>query len=200
MPKDLNYYLGLPYTVIVRKDAQGDFVAKVEELAGCSAHGKTQREALQAVEEAKMVWITDCVESADPVPEPSVEEGLPSGKWLQRVPRSLHRKLVQQARREGVSLNQLVTSSLAEAMGAKSGEGSQQAPGTRLEQSTKACFATFWVQERPSNNWAIHHDRATALSRASVLRKRLCGQGGRKRNFFRDEDLIHEKEIAHHGK
>jgi hypothetical protein len=42
-----------------------------------------------------------------------------SGKWVQRVPRSLHAKLAKQAKREHVSLNTLVVSILSEAMGLK---------------------------------------------------------------------------------
>jgi antitoxin HicB len=99
MVKSINYYLGLPYTVIMRADQEGDFVARVDELPGCSTHGKTHAEALEALEETKRLWITDCLENHDPVPEPAIEVGLPSGKWLQRVPRSLHRKLIQQAKR-----------------------------------------------------------------------------------------------------
>ncbi len=115
--KDLNYYLRLPYTVILRPDEQGDLVARIDELPGCSAHGKSPAEALEALEEAKGLWITDCIEAGDTVPEPAKEEALPSGKWVQRVPRSLHRKLAGLAKREGVSLNHLVTSILAEAVG-----------------------------------------------------------------------------------
>ncbi len=115
--KNLKEYLQLPYTVILRKDEDGDYVARVDELRGCSAHGKTPQEALASLEEAQELWITDCLESGQPVPEPAVEEPLPSGKWVQRVPRSLHRKLSTLAKREGVSLNQLVTSLLSEAVG-----------------------------------------------------------------------------------
>jgi len=50
---------------------------------------------------------------------PAISEELPSGKWLQRVPRTLHRDLIRLAEREGVSLNQLVTSLLSEAVGAR---------------------------------------------------------------------------------
>jgi hypothetical protein len=65
------------------------------------------------------VWIADCIESGDAIPEPAEEIELPSGKWLQRVPRSLHLKLIRLAKEEGVSLNQMVTSALAEAVGSK---------------------------------------------------------------------------------
>lgn len=112
-------YLNLPYTIILRRDADGDHVARIDELPGCSAHGKTAEEALQSLEEAKELWIADCLESGQEVPKPSAGDELPSGKWVQRVPRSLHKKLADLARRERVSLNQLVTSALAESVGHK---------------------------------------------------------------------------------
>jgi predicted RNase H-like HicB family nuclease len=121
LEKDVGYYTRLPYTIIMRRDDEGDLVAKIDELPGCSAHGATPAEALENLAEAQQLWIEDCIEAGQPVPEPEAEEEtLPSGKWLQRVPRSLHQKLVQLARRENVSLNQLVTSMLSEAIGTKS--------------------------------------------------------------------------------
>lgn len=117
--KNLQYYLELPYTMIMRRDEEGDFVVRIDELPGCAAHGNTPQEAFEVLEEAKQLWITDCLESGDPVPEPATEEALPSGKWVQRVSRTLHQKLVSLARREHVSLNQLVTSLLAEAVGTR---------------------------------------------------------------------------------
>ncbi len=50
---------------------------------------------------------------------PAISEELPSGKWLQRAPRTLHRDLIRLAQRERVSLNQLVTALLSEAVGAR---------------------------------------------------------------------------------
>jgi antitoxin HicB len=114
---DLTKFLELPYTVILRRDGEGDFVGRVEELPGCAAHGKTPQEALENLDEAKALWIQDCLENGDPVPLPEEEAALPSGKWLQRVPRKLHRKLQILSRKEGVSFNQYVTALLAEAVG-----------------------------------------------------------------------------------
>ncbi|HXZ39098.1 MAG TPA: type II toxin-antitoxin system HicB family antitoxin [Terriglobales bacterium] len=118
--KNVDHYLELPYTVVLRRDEQGDFVARVDELPGCSAHGRSRPEALENLDEAKRLWITDALESGDAVPEPSDTDSLPSGKWVQRVARTLHLKLVQMARREGTSLNQLVATLLAEAVGRRS--------------------------------------------------------------------------------
>src|SRR3990172_6216892 len=129
---DLEDYLNLPYTVVLRRDEEGDYVARIDELSGLSTHGRTPQEALGNLEEAKRAWIEDCLERGDPIPAPQApkvpqvpqvkdlsEEPLPSGKWVQRVPRTLHRDLIRLAKREKVSLNQLVTSILAEAVGAR---------------------------------------------------------------------------------
>ena len=97
MKRELEDYVALPYTVIIRKDEDGDFVARIEELPGCTAHGKSKTSALANLEAAQRLWITDCLETGDAVPEPETEE-LPSGKWVQRVPRSLHKKLSRLAK------------------------------------------------------------------------------------------------------
>lgn len=123
---DLAKYLELPYTLTLRRDSEGDFVGRVVELPGCSAHGKTPQEALENLDEAKALWIQDCVENGNPVPLPEEEAALPSGKWLQRVPRRLHRKLQTLSRKEGVSFNQYVTALLAEAVGERNAAGGEQ--------------------------------------------------------------------------
>ena len=115
--KNLDYYIGLPYGITLRKDEEGDWVARVLELSGCTAHGGTQAEALEKLEQVKTAWIEDAIDAGDAIPEPNVGDKLPSGKWLQRVPRSLHKGLVEMAGMEGVSLNQLVTTVLAGALG-----------------------------------------------------------------------------------
>ncbi|MGA3261173.1 MAG: type II toxin-antitoxin system HicB family antitoxin [Bryobacteraceae bacterium] len=111
---DLAYYMALPYTKLLRPDEDGDIVARIVELPGCSAHGENEAEALKNLQEAQRLWLEDSIEAGDPVPEPEKEAPLPSGKWVQRVPRSLHRHLAKTAKSEGVSLNQLVTSLLSE--------------------------------------------------------------------------------------
>ena len=129
---ELEDYLNLPYTVIFRRDGEGGYVARVDELSGLSAHGRTPQEALENLEEAKKVWIADCLQRGDPMPAPEVSQApevphvkelpegdLPSGKWVQRVPRTLHRDLIRLAQREKVSLNQLATSVLSDAVGAR---------------------------------------------------------------------------------
>jgi len=114
--KDVTYYEGLPYTIIVRKDDEGDFVARIPELPGCLAHGESESVAIENLRTAQRFWIEEALAAGSAIPEPEDDSCLPSGKWVQRVPRRLHRDLVNAARRDNVSLNQLVTSMLSEAL------------------------------------------------------------------------------------
>jgi antitoxin HicB len=114
-------YMNLPFTIVLKKDDEGDYVSRIEELPGCVAHGNSEVEAVQRLRRMQQLWIRDCIEAGDKVPEPKeLEPELPSGKWLQRVPRGVHKRLAEKAKIEGVSLNQLVTTILAEALGASS--------------------------------------------------------------------------------
>ena len=117
--KDLKYYLSLPYTTVLKEDEDGDIVARIEELAGCVSHGSDEAEAIKNLKSMQAAWIETCIKSGRGVPEPELEEELPSGKWLQRVPRSLHQRLGRLAKREGVSLNALVTTMLSDAAASK---------------------------------------------------------------------------------
>jgi antitoxin HicB len=129
--KNLDHYMGLPYTVVLRRDEEGDVVAKVQELTGCVAHGRDEREALDSLREIQRAWLEDCIESGQGVPEPEIDERLPSGKWVQRVPRTLHKRLAKLAERERVSLNQLVTAMLTEAVASRTwGKDATNAPAT----------------------------------------------------------------------
>jgi antitoxin HicB len=110
----------LNHTIMMRHDEGGDIVASIAELEGCVAHGQDAAEALSELASMKRLWIESCLADGKTVPLPAEEDdALPSGKWLQRVPRTLHRKLTELAQREGVSLNQYVVSVLAESVGAQ---------------------------------------------------------------------------------
>ena len=68
--KNLKYYLDLPYTEVLRRDDEGDFIARVDELQGCVAHGATRVEALEHLQIMQELWITDALENQDVIPEP----------------------------------------------------------------------------------------------------------------------------------
>lgn len=108
--------MDLPYTMIVRKvkDESGEYyVAQVLEFDGCHAHGDTAEEAIRELRIVMELWIEAKLKRGLEIPEPAIDDRF-SGRFLVRTPKSLHRKLVQQAKLEGVSLNQLVLYKLSQ--------------------------------------------------------------------------------------
>src|ERR1035438_10240793 len=87
--KDIAYYEALPYTIVVRKDEDGDFVARIQELPGCIAHGDMEGSAIEHLRSMQKLWLEDSLSAAEAIPEPEDDTILPSGKWVQRVPRKL---------------------------------------------------------------------------------------------------------------
>ncbi|OIN88237.1 MAG: hypothetical protein AUJ21_11230 [Anaerolineae bacterium CG1_02_58_13] len=67
------------------------------------------------IKDAMAGWLEISLEDGNPIPEPAPDEDY-SGKFVVRLPRSLHRQLVETAEREGVSLNQFVNVALARAV------------------------------------------------------------------------------------
>lgn len=115
---ELDDYLKLDYTITLRRDEDGDWVVRVQELKGCTAHGPTQGDALERLEEAKRDWIESALEHNLSIPTPTAEEPLPSGKWLQRAPRKLQKDLKTLADAEGVSFNHMIVMILSRYVGA----------------------------------------------------------------------------------
>jgi antitoxin HicB len=93
----------------------GTWFARIVEFPGCMTEGQTQEAALARLAEAMSDWVEVCLEDGDPIPEPFRNDF--SGKFVVRVPKSLHRDVVRQAEREGVSLNQFVAIQLARSVG-----------------------------------------------------------------------------------
>lgn len=101
-------YLDLPYSVIIKKitDESGTYYhAAVQELEGCQSTSESFEEAYANIYEAMEGWIETKLENGFEVPEP-LEENNYSGKFVLRIPKTLHKKLALAAEKEGVSLNQ----------------------------------------------------------------------------------------------
>ena len=107
----MNHY---PLNIFWSAEDDG-FIADVPDLPGCSAWGATQADAAREARDAIAAWMKAANAAGKPVPPP--HEVLPlqgySGKFLVRVPRSLHARLSRSASAEGVSLNQYVAGVLA---------------------------------------------------------------------------------------
>ena len=61
-------------------------------------------------------WISACEEAGRAIPQPGASS---SGKFITRIPKSLHARLISRAKQEGVSMNALVSSFIAEYLGRK---------------------------------------------------------------------------------
>ncbi|RKU12309.1 toxin-antitoxin system HicB family antitoxin [Candidatus Poribacteria bacterium] len=108
--------LEYPFITSVLPEAEGGgYLIEYPDLPGCMSDGETIQEAIENGRDAIRSWIETVRVHRDEIPAP----GSSSGRWVQRVPKSLHTRLAQRAEHEGVSLNALVISLLAEGLGRK---------------------------------------------------------------------------------
>ena len=98
--KELNQY---PFEIRpLSKEDGGGFLISFLDFSECISDGETPEEALQNGLDALQETISALESMNLPVPEPS-SGGSHSGKFVQRVPKSLHARLAARARQEGVS-------------------------------------------------------------------------------------------------
>lgn len=99
-------------------DEDEGFIATAPDLPGCSAFGDSQAEALAELDHAIAAWKQAAEVAGNAIPAPSKPAQVQySGKFVVRMPKSMHAQLAVKAHREGVSLNQLVVALLASANG-----------------------------------------------------------------------------------
>jgi antitoxin HicB len=94
----------------------GGYLISFPDFNTCMSDGETVQEAIANGREALAEAIEALQEWGQPVPAPG-SGGVASGKFVTRIPRSLHAALSVRARNEGVSLNTLVLTFIAEGMG-----------------------------------------------------------------------------------
>jgi len=100
----------------------GGFLITFPDLPGCMADGESMEETIANGREAFVAWISAVADMGRPVPKPTakpVELIEASGKFVARLPKSLHARLAARAKKEGVSLNTLVLALIAEGLGHK---------------------------------------------------------------------------------
>lgn len=96
------------------KDEGGGYSISFPDLPGCWSDGATPEEAVENGRDALASWLAVAQEFRDELPKPF---SAVSGRFVQRVPRSLHAQLISRAKAEGVSLNTLVVSLVSEGIG-----------------------------------------------------------------------------------
>jgi len=109
------------YPFIVRplsKEEGGGYLVEYPDFPGVISDGESPEEAIRNGQDALAAALKALEEFGDAIPKPGQNTSA-SGQWRQRVPRSLHARLVARAQQEGVSLNTLVTTLIAEGLGRK---------------------------------------------------------------------------------
>lgn len=105
MKKNIDYYLSLKYPYTITEDDDGTFLIEYTDLKGCFTCGDSLEDALKMGLDAKKAWFTTALEEGIHIPEPKEVEEF-SGSFRLRIPKSLHREIALDAKREGVSMNQ----------------------------------------------------------------------------------------------
>jgi predicted RNase H-like HicB family nuclease len=62
------------YTVVLEQEEDGGYVASVPALPGCVSQGDTRAEALNNIREAIELYVEDCRDAGDPVPNEAGKE------------------------------------------------------------------------------------------------------------------------------
>lgn len=99
-------------------DEGGGFLIAYPDFSDCLADGETVEEALANGRCALRATIAALKSKDLPVPLPN-SGGVASGKFVARVPKTVHARLATRAKSEGVSLNTLVLTFIAEGLGRK---------------------------------------------------------------------------------
>jgi antitoxin HicB len=103
-------------------DDGGGFLITFPDLPGCVSDGQTEAEAVANGRDAFASVVSALHDMGREIPAPSFSPDTAtapgaSGKFVARVPKSIHAKLASRAKAEGVSLNTLVLTFIAEGLG-----------------------------------------------------------------------------------
>jgi antitoxin HicB len=92
------------------------YLISFPDFAECMSDGESVDEAIENGRDALKATITTLKSKKLPVPAPN-SGGVASGKFVARVPKTVHAQLATRARAEGVSLNALVLTFIAQGLG-----------------------------------------------------------------------------------
>ncbi len=118
MMKNLKYYLNLPYKIEINGipgEEGGGFFARLPQFGkfGIVGDGESIEEALADLEINKRSRFKRYLNDGLEIPEPESERGEFSGRFVVRMPKSLHHELSLSAKENGVSLNLFVNNLLS---------------------------------------------------------------------------------------
>jgi antitoxin HicB len=97
-------------------DEGGGYLISFPDFAECISDGESVDEAITNGRDALKATIAALKAKKMAVPAPN-SGGVASGKFVARVPKTVHAQLATRARAEGVSLNALVLTFIAQGLG-----------------------------------------------------------------------------------
>ena len=100
------------------EDEGSGYLISYPDFAECISDGETVEHALENGHVALKETIATLRSKKLPVPAPN-SGGVASGKFVARVPKTVHAQLATRAKAEGVSLNTLVLTFIAQGLGRK---------------------------------------------------------------------------------
>lgn len=104
--KTLEEYMKMPYKLEIIPDTEeSGYVASYPELPGCITCGETIASAVANAEDAKKEWFLAAIEEKIEIAEPERADSY-SGQFKLRLPKTLHKTLAEDSKKEGVSMNQ----------------------------------------------------------------------------------------------
>lgn len=121
-----------PWNIEVKQYLDGGYFARVVELPGCMTEADSATEVLEALEEARALWIEAALGRGDRIPEPMAASEY-SGKIFIRTSADLHRAVAEAAAKEGVSMSQWASEVLARAAATR---GAWEGPAVEVVRQT----------------------------------------------------------------
>ena len=106
--------MNYPFSVYFTQVEDHKFwVAECKILKGCVGQGETAEDAIAELNANIDTWLETAKECGIPIPEIPIENEIEySGKFTVRVSPHIHRKTVELAKKQGISLNQYVNDAI----------------------------------------------------------------------------------------
>jgi len=120
MPMPPKFTMEYPFLIRpLSEEEGGGYLIEYPDLPGCMSDGETPEEAIEMGADAVKAWIATAKKAKRPIPKPgsTLAPMDYSGKYVQRLPKSLHEALSKRAQQEGVSLNTLAMAYIAQGLG-----------------------------------------------------------------------------------
>jgi len=105
MLNKLEFYLQQKYKLVIKEDEDGTYYAEYPDLKGCMSVGESIENVTSSIRDAKTAWLETAIENNIDIPLAKSENDY-SGSFRLRIPKSLHKALADEAKHEGISMNQ----------------------------------------------------------------------------------------------